>query len=124
MERIEQKLLLLGYKLTAPRKAVLGALSRARAPMSARALHKKLKGADLASVYRTLNLLETADLVNVELVEKEKLYCLATAPHHHIICKKCGYMEEVECDHQFSTISNFINIRHQLTLTGLCNRCA
>jgi Fe2+ or Zn2+ uptake regulation protein len=91
--------------------------------LSARDLAKKLKNIDQASVYRTLNLLEELHLVNVEMVDKEKLYCLAGEPHHHIICKLCGYMEKIKCDHQFGKFKNFTNVFHQLTLTGVCNKC-
>jgi len=124
MEKIKQKLIKAGYKLTAPRVVVLAGLSKFHNPISARALHKKIKEVDRASVYRTLNLFEELHLVNVEVVEKEKLYCLSIVPHHHIICKKCGYTEEVECKHNFGKFKNFNNVHHQLTLTGTCNKCA
>lgn len=123
MENLKQRLIQAGYKLTAPRKIVLNGLFNSNKPISARALHKKIKKADQASVYRALNLFAELNLVNVEMVEKEKLYCLAAVPHHHIICKKCGYMEEIACRHNFGRFKNFNNIHHQLTLTGVCKNC-
>lgn len=123
MENIKQKLVEAGYKLTTPRVAVLEGFAKLHNPISARALHKKIKRIDRASVYRTLNLFEELHLVNIEVIEKEKLYCLSTVPHHHIICKKCGYMEEIECDHNFGKFKNFNHVHHQLTLTGVCNKC-
>jgi Fur family peroxide stress response transcriptional regulator len=112
-----------GYKMTTPRILVLEKLSVFHHPISARDLHKKIKVVNCASVYRTLNLFEELHLVNVEVIEKEKLYCLADKPHHHIICKKCGYIEKIKCRHSFNHFKNFSNIHHQLTLTGLCNKC-
>jgi len=123
MEKIKQQLIKAGYKMTMPRIAVLDTLSSIHHPVSARDLHKKIKTIDRASVYRALNLLEDLHLVSVEVVEKEKLYCLANIPHHHIICKKCGYAEEVKCNHSFGHFKNFNNVYHQLTLTGVCNKC-
>jgi len=118
------KLKQLGFKLTEPRLKVLKLLEKENSLISARKLHKKIKNVDRASVYRTLNLLEELNLVNVEIIEKEKLYCLANHPHHHIICRKCGYTEEFECkDSEFKQFKNFKNIHHQLTLTGVCNKC-
>jgi len=86
-------------------------------------LHKKIKKGDLASVYRTLNLFEELQIVNVEIINKEKLYCLAGEPHHHIICRQCGYIEVVKCDHCFNNYKNFTDVYHQMTLTGICNKC-
>lgn len=114
----------LGYKLTKPRLQVLQALEREKSLISARNLHKKITTVDRASVYRTLNIFEKLHIVNVEILEKEKLYCLADHPHHHIICRKCGYTEEFQCDkREFKKFKNFTNIHHQLTLTGVCNKC-
>ncbi len=124
MEKFKKQLIEVGYKMTIPRMAVLEKLVVFHHPISARDLHKKIKIVNRASVYRTLNLFEELHLVNVEVIEKEKLYCLADVPHHHIICKKCGYMEKVKCNHNFGYFKNFINIQHQLTLTGVCNKCA
>jgi len=121
---ISTRLTKLGYKLTEPRLKVLKSLEKEKTLISARKLHKKIKSVDRASVYRTLNLLENLHLVNVEILEKEKLYCLANHPHHHIICRKCGYAEEFDCDNnEFKKFNNFSNIHHQLTLTGVCNKC-
>lgn len=124
MDDTKQQLTKAGYKLTVPRIAALDGLSKLHNPISARSLHKKIGKIDRASVYRTLNLFEELHLVNVEVIKKEKIYCLASTPHHHIICKKCGYMEEIECNHNFGKFKNFNNVHHQLTLTGVCNKCA
>jgi Fur family transcriptional regulator, ferric uptake regulator len=111
-------------KMTKQRLEVLDILAAYGKPISARGIHEKVKHADLASVYRTLNLLEEKSLVNMEIVRKEKLYCLATEPHHHIFCKICGYAEEVVCGHSFGKFKNFSDVHHQLTLTGICAKCA
>lgn len=121
---ISTKLAKLEYKLTKPRLQVINSLEKEKKLISARNLHEKIKTIDRASVYRTLNLLEELHLVNVEIIEKEKLYCLANHPHHHIICRKCGYAEEFDCDNsEFKKFKNFSKIHHQLTLTGVCNNC-
>lgn len=123
MTKAEQKVTETGYKITSPRLAVIEYLSLHHSPISARDLHKIIKTANQASVYRALNLLEELQIVNVETVKKEKLYCLSDEPHHHIVCRECGYMETVKCDHHFSHYKNFNNVYHQLTLTGVCNNC-
>ena len=86
-------------------------------------IHSFIKDVDKASVYRTLNLLEELGIVNIENFNNEKLYCLSADPHHHIICKKCGFSEEVPCTYEHYNFSNFSNVQHQMTLTGVCNKC-
>jgi Fe2+ or Zn2+ uptake regulation protein len=124
MNKLEEKLTQMGCTITKPRLVVLEYLSSHHSPISARDLHKKIKVFDQASIYRTLNLFEELHIVNVETVEKEKLYCFAEKPHHHIICTKCNYTESTKCNHDFGTFRNFNNVYHQLTLTGVCNKCS
>lgn len=124
MKEIKEKLVNGGYKLTKPRVAVLGFLKKAKKPYTAKEIFGKLKSADLVSVYRTLNLLEKLEIVNVDIFEKEKKYCLANYPHHHIVCRLCGRTEEIACNERFfERIENFYDIRHQLTVTGVCDKC-
>ncbi|MCF7820775.1 MAG: transcriptional repressor [Candidatus Pacebacteria bacterium] len=120
---IEKKLKQAGYKLTKPRLEIIKALSLLKTPISAQVLSKKIKKIDRASVYRTLNLFFDLGLVNKETVNREALYCLAIVPHHHIVCRNCGYIESIPCRHEFENIKNFKDIRHQLTLSGLCSKC-
>jgi len=124
MNQLQAKLITAGYKLSEARRLVFSYLEKEHKPISARSLHHKIKKVDRASVYRTLNLLESLELINIEIVNKEKLYCLALKPHHHIICKICGHMETVACTHTFTKIKNFSDIHHQLTLSGVCRQCS
>ena len=111
-------------KITKPRLKVLQCLKKQKQMISARDLFKKIKAIDQASVYRTLNMFEDLNLVHTEIIEREKLYCLSDHPHHHIICRKCGYAEEFTCPgEKFPAFQNFSNIQHRLTLFGLCYKC-
>lgn len=123
MEKLLKKLMEAGHRLTGQRRAVLEYLLDHHSPISARALHREIGLGDRASVYRTLNILEELRLVNVETVGTERLYCLAGEPHHHIICRQCGYTERIRCDHPRDRIGTFTDINHQLTMTGLCRKC-
>lgn len=124
MEEIEEKLSEAGYKITKPRKLILGELFSNKKPVSAQELFKKIKKVDQVSVYRVLGLLEDLGIVNAETLDKEKVYCLSGSPHHHILCRKCGDVEKFECKHNFSHYKNFTNIHHQMILTGICAECA
>lgn len=122
--KIEMVLTNAGYKLTKPRLAVFDFLKKQRKLISARDLHAKIKKVDQASVYRTFSLFEELSIVNTEIIGKEKFYCLAERPHHHIICRQCGYNESFPCEEKkIREFKNFSGINHQLTLTGVCNKC-
>lgn len=123
MKEIEQKLKEKGYKLTRPRMVVLSVLEKSERPVTVKDIFSNIKKIDLVSVYRTLALLEELSLVNCEVLNGEKIYCLALHPHHHIVCRKCGKMESFECHHQFDNFKNFTDIKHQMMASGICNRC-
>ncbi len=114
-----------GYKLTKPRKLVLDYLAKKHQPISAQQIYQSLKNnLDQTTVYRILEVLEELGIVFKEIGNKQALYYLADKQHHHIICRNCGCIQCVPCNHAFKQIKNFKNIRHQLVLTGLCNKCS
>ncbi|MBU1895799.1 transcriptional repressor [Patescibacteria group bacterium] len=113
-----------GYKITRPRVAVLDLLTKQTKPLSVKEIFVKLKREhDLASIYRILKLLEEVEITFAEAIGGEKYYHLGKDQHHHIVCQKCGHVECLPCNHLFNKIKNFTNIKHQLTLTGVCNKC-
>ena len=96
-----------------------------KTPMSAGEIHKKIKlKADLSSIYRILKKFLELNLITEEMIGRESYYFIAEKHHHHIICKKCGHIECIPCNTDFSWISNFTNVTHNLTLKGLCNACS
>jgi len=78
---------------------------------------------DKVTVYRVLNILEEVGVVFKEYNNKEAFYYLANKQHHHIICQKCGKSQCIPCNHIFNNIKNFSQVKHQLVLTGICNKC-
>ncbi|MEI7709157.1 MAG: Fur family transcriptional regulator [bacterium] len=122
-----------GLKSTIPRLAILKILSELKNPMTAQEIHKKTKGVDLVTLYRTLASFEEKQLVKKVNLQKDSVYYeLNIDHHHHIVCTDCGTMEDFElCDMDRLTkkivakASNFKNIKeHVLELFGICNACA
>ena len=110
-------------RLTIPRLLIFQILQKNHHPQSAQNIHAKLsKQVDLASVYRNLIIFEQLNIVQREYKKDEDFFYLAKDQHHHIVCSRCGFSECVPCDHNFK-IKNFINIKHELTLTGVCASC-
>jgi len=124
MKNIQKKLIKNEYKLTSPRLAVLNVLEKNTIPLSAKEILQKInKKINLTSVYRTLELFTKLNITQSEARNEEKKYYISTSPHHHIVCEKCGKTECIPCSHAFKNIKNFKNVTHQLTLTGICNKC-
>jgi len=132
---VTEQLRLHGYKLTKARRAVIQALADAGTPLDISDLHHQAQAvaADLGlvTVYRTLEVLETLDLVRpVHMVNNYHGYAIATPGHtHHVVCQNCRTVVEIEgCD-----ISPFLNrVRqqtgfaitgHWLEVEGLCPNC-
>lgn len=120
---IKKKLIDKGYKVTKARLEVIEFLLLAKKPISVQYLNKKITKINRASIYRTINILFKLDLLNKEIINREALYCLSINSHHHIICRKCGRIERIACQHKFNNINNFREIKHQLSLSGLCSNC-
>lgn len=83
----------------------------------------------IATVYRTIRTLEElGEIVAVELPGEPARYELAgKAHHHHFVCESCGKAFDVDaCPGNLShmTPKGFTLKRHDITLYGLCDRCA
>ena len=125
------------YKLTAPRREVIRILNESNKPLSVQEIHQQFREvkADLASVYRTINLLcELGIIVKLNFDENLYRYELSDtfAPHHHhLICKKCGCIENVfeAClpdglEEKILEHSGFEVESHVLKFYGICRACA
>lgn len=125
------------FKLTGPRREVIRILHESRTPLSVQEVHQQLQDikADLASVYRTINLLcELGVLTRLDFQEKLYRYELSapfTPHHHHLICKKCGNIENVfeQClpagfEEKIRQRSGFEIESHILEFYGICETCA
>jgi len=129
-----------GQRLTPQRQRVLDLFERTGAGhhLSAEDVHQQLLRGDsrvsLATVYRTLRLLTTMDLLRqLELPEGGKRFELATDDdhdHHHLICVACGRTEEFESEAVLEAGAaaaerfGFKLLSSRLTVRGLCPSCA
>lgn len=122
----------IGIRYTKPRKLVFEALEHLSKPVSANEINDYLKNRiDLTSVYRTLSLLVKSEMVNVILFgEGKKRYELKSKNehHHHLVCEKCGDVEDVEMKESIllesvKERSKFVIKKHNLEFFGLCPDC-
>ena len=119
-------------KSTEQRRAILEALSRSSAPVTAQELHGQVPGVGLATIYRNLNRLAEegqAESMLRESGERAFLVC-ATGHHHHLTCRSCGRVEVLH-DCRFGDWASevgrrhgFREVEHKAELVGLCSDCA
>ena len=122
-------------RLSHPRFMVYQELSNASAPLSPQELYqnllKKKRRIGLTSTYRSLDLFESLGIVfriiNGSSV-KYKL-CELEDHHHHIICKACGHVVELNfCDvsgwsQKVMESTGYEVTDHQLSFYGFCKEC-
>jgi Fur family ferric uptake transcriptional regulator len=137
LERFKDILRHNNLKFTKQREAVLKTLYNNDEHFSPESLHTLLKNIypklniGIATVYRTLNLLEDSDMAtSLSLGAAGKKFELGNKPHHdHMICKSCSSIIEFE-DEEIEKKQEEIAHRHGFKLNGhimqlygLCKSC-
>jgi Fur family ferric uptake transcriptional regulator len=130
-----------GQRLTPQRQRVLALFERIGegTHLSAEEVHQRLLRAEervsLATVYRTLRLLSSMELLReLELPEGGRRFELASnddhRDHHHLVCVRCGLTEEFEslavldAGEQAAGMHGFRLLECVLNVRALCPSCA
>lgn len=122
-----------GYKATPPRIAIITMFKKSREPLSAQQIADALPRIDQATVYRTLKSFKEKGIIRpVDLRHNHAHYeFVDAADHHHIICLRCGRIENVEHhgvgEMERTILQNakhFTKIKqHTLEFYGICKSC-
>ena len=126
-----------GHRSSAPRAAVVGALAELGCSATAREIADLLEQRDdrvgVASIYRTLELLERLRLVQrFDIGENTARYEPALPGgehHHHLVCDRCGGVtpfEDEGLEHAIGRVADRVSFAidgHDVTLRGLCPAC-
>ncbi|MBT4209946.1 MAG: transcriptional repressor [Candidatus Komeilibacteria bacterium] len=116
-----------GLKITSANMSVFKALKNNHNPLSAKEIWNGLnKKINLVSIYRILERFSLAGLINEDTINharQEKVYHLSSAHHHHMFCQSCEKIFCIPCKLNIDLPKNFKLIKHQIQLTGLCNKC-
>lgn len=125
-----------GHKATPSRLSLLQILAKADAPLSIPSIIKESRNSlTQATLYRALESLVDVGIVRrIDVGHTHAHYELESSEkhHHHLICKSCGVIEDVElCE--VSDISTSVLRRskkftkiqgHSLEFFGVCKKCA
>ena len=137
--QVEQRLQDHDIRYTSGRRAVVDALDAADGPRSASELSPDLPSVPLSSLYRTLSVLEEAEVVVPHLstkgVARYELAEWLAGHHHHLVCIECGRVEDVDVPDRYeaqvhdlvgaiSSQASFTATNHALEIEGTCAECA
>ena len=125
------------YKYTIQREVILETLYKSDEHLTPEALHQLIKEkfpelkTGIATVYRTLSLLEDSDMVtSLSFGSQGKKYELGAKEHHdHMICTKCGNITEfvdAEIEERQHAIANELGFKmqdHSMQIYGICKNC-
>lgn len=126
-----------GLKFTIQREVILEMLYNSDEHLTPEALHHLIQekhpelNTGIATVYRTLSLLEDSEMVtSLSFGAQGKKYELGAKDHHdHIICTKCGNITEFvddEIEKRQNAIAQdlgFIIQDHSMQIYGICSSC-
>ena len=126
-----------GLKFTIQREVILETLYNSDEHLTPEALHKKIQElypdlkTGIATIYRTLSLLESEDIVtSLSFGAQGKKYELGAKEHHdHMICTECGAITEFvdeEIEKRQRAIADqfgFLMTDHSMQIYGICAEC-
>ncbi len=135
MERLDNE----GYRLTGPRRIVVGQIVRHHTPFTSAELLETVRhnspAIGRATVFRTLDLLCRIGLVQRIHEDAHGGRCHAYIAcderhHHHLICNSCGTVRDFNEDEALDALVREVEKRtafqiegHRLELVGLCPSC-
>jgi Fur family ferric uptake transcriptional regulator len=133
---LAEKLRARSLKVTGPRQAILEVLTAHPHPLTNKQVLQALpeKLCDLATVYRSMHMLETMGLVKRfdfgdGIARFELIHNTNDAHHHHLICTQCSAVVEVEecfpreLEDKIASGNGFKAVTHKLEFFGVCPQC-
>jgi Fur family ferric uptake transcriptional regulator len=126
-----------GYRVSGPRSAVVETLADLGCSVTAKEiadrLHERGQDVGVASIYRTLDLLDRLRLAKrvdaAEGVARYEPIDPSGEHHHHLVCESCGEVtafEDRELEQAIAEVSRRVDYAvdaHDVTLRGECPAC-
>ncbi len=121
-----------GYRSTKTKRQVFEVLSRASELRSMQQIVEEVRGSHFVSVYRSVDCLIKAKIINRVPRGFKNLYELSDVfkpHHHHISCERCGKVVKINSEQlervikELSADEHFSLTSHHMELFGLCEVC-
>ena len=135
-ERLQEAMRSRGLRVTPQRSVILETVAHLGGHPTVTEVYRqavrRLPGMNAATVYRTLEALRAAGLVDGMDDGGPERFSLRDLdhPHHHLVCTRCGAVAELDPAPVLSFATRIrrgtafrLDTEH-LTLTGLCRKCA
>ena len=123
----------LGQRNTKQRQVILSIIQQAQGPVSVNEIATQLENTEhnigIATIYRTVNLLQENDLLQcVRLQDAVQRYEPANIPHHHhFSCRLCDKVYDIKgCFlhlHEPQLNEGHSIESHEITFSGVCRDC-
>lgn len=119
-------------RLTTPRITIFNALKESESPLSTAQLIHLCPEVDKVSVYRTIALFTSLNIITTVTHGWKQSYELASPflpHHHHMLCQKCGKVIELQSASiealvkSLSQQSSFTPTSHHFEIHGVCKIC-
>jgi Fur family peroxide stress response transcriptional regulator len=132
-DRIASALRARGYRVTPQRLSVAKRILKNSEHVSADNVYLQVRQENptisLATVYTTLEVLETAGLITSLVTSMgKKVYDPKTSPHINLVCTKCGRIEDAFMDSaEFADIERkaahekYTDLKKSVTVYGVCS---
>jgi Fe2+ or Zn2+ uptake regulation protein len=123
-----------GQRVTSQRLVILRELRRRNRHATAeeihRAVHRRLPGTSTPTVYATLDLLVELGLARkIDAGVGVSLYDSRTEPHQHMVCRRCGRIEDLDGEVELGELLDAANgtgfraDHAEVLVSGLCSEC-
>jgi Fur family transcriptional regulator, ferric uptake regulator len=121
-------------RVTRARLALVDILLKSHQPLTLAELHHAIGQGDFTTVFRFLQMAEKKKLVRLHIWDDRQVrYELASADHashhHHLVCKICRNVEEIETcvlaslEKQIAKKRGYSSLEHALEFFGICPQC-
>ena len=79
----------------------------------------------LATIYKNIISLKEENIISEVCHPNKNKYEVSKEPHAHFICKKCGFVEDIDLDNALTNSVNqkYPNSQKELYIYGICNNC-
>lgn len=132
-EQASERLVEAGYKAGGARRQIVDLLASEHCAVTALEIDRRLDSVGRASVYRTLEQLESLHLIQRVEIGADAAGFERIDPHghhHHLVCEECGSLFPFSSEKLEAAIeavereARFKSTTHDVVLRGRCPDCA
>ena len=92
-------------------------------------IKKKFPAVSLATIYKNINtMMDKGFISEVQIPNQKSKYELVKPSHSHVVCQKCGKVEDISLDldsiaHKVANMTHYQINEEALVFSGICPAC-